>query len=400
MALGFSQVNGLNESDTSGKDRAIFDNLAGPGITDDILLFDGNSSAQSILSKDSYIIEGVQNDTFRIVGEGRVAFSEGTEVTFNNVNYIVKDSDGINEFKLFTVDGDVKLTNITTKYSIIRSDGISQDELFNLNTDRGLATNDSGVIDDAEADSDSGEGGGSVFAEQNLSAQIAFINEQLSLLAFKKARIPVTTKDSTLNGSVTFKGPISIINTADTSPLSAGDPNLEAPGIYIVSGSNAKRAFGDKTNPWIKSGSNITCRGTIDPLTSNALANSAQIKNLKLTPTSPSEVTDIPLTFSTAGTITAAGGLDVFSPDDAIIVEGSASNNRAYRVVSSSSTQLTVTPVPAANETTGSAAKIKISVTVDLDGANQVVAGTQVITGYTHKLPVTINGEPYFLMLT
>lgn len=396
MALGFSQVNGLSESDTSGKDRAIFDNLGGPGITDDILLFDGNSSAQSILSEDSYQIIGVDQDTFSVIGEGRVAFSVGTEVTFNNVNYIVQDSDGVSQFKLFTADGNVALTNITEKYPVIRSDSISQDELFNLNTDRGLDSSGSQEGISGEDSNDVG-GTGSVFASQDLSAQIAFINEQLSLLSFKKSRIPITTVDSTLDGSVTFKGPISIINSANTPPLSNGDPNLEAPGIYIVSGSNAKRAFGDKTNPWIKSGSNITCRGTIDPLTSNALADSAQIKNLKLTPTSPNALTTT-LTFSTAGTIAAASGLDIFSVDDAIIVEGTAGNDRAYRVSSASSTSLTVSPAPAANETISST--IKISVTVDIDGANQVVAGTQVITGYTHKLPVTINGEPYFLLLT
>jgi hypothetical protein len=43
MAQGFVKSNNLGESDTGGLDRSILDNLGGPNISNNVLLFDGNT---------------------------------------------------------------------------------------------------------------------------------------------------------------------------------------------------------------------------------------------------------------------------------------------------------------------------------------------------------------------
>jgi len=58
MATGFVTTQNLSESNTGSLDRSILDNLGGPGITDDILLFDGNSRFVSrlVLNQDAIVL--------------------------------------------------------------------------------------------------------------------------------------------------------------------------------------------------------------------------------------------------------------------------------------------------------------------------------------------------------
>jgi lysophospholipase L1-like esterase len=67
MATGFVTTENLGESNRGDLDRGILDNLGGPGITDDILLFDGNSKfiSRLVFNQDANVsvsdfLDGVQ----------------------------------------------------------------------------------------------------------------------------------------------------------------------------------------------------------------------------------------------------------------------------------------------------------------------------------------------------
>ena len=81
MAQGFVRTLNFQESDTGALDRGILDNLGGLNITNDLLLFDGNSKFISKLVAADY---SVANNIVTVTGEGKVAFSDGTKLSFNS----------------------------------------------------------------------------------------------------------------------------------------------------------------------------------------------------------------------------------------------------------------------------------------------------------------------------
>ena len=380
MAQGFVRSNNLAESDTGSSDAGILDNLGGAGITEDIRLFDGNFRAQSVLTSADYIIDGSEivvggtlsqtavvtitnidldsgdpgqlietsdetvffnkyrnNDTIRLTGtnsnldgdpatvvrlstetqnykeikvfgrpyettteevtitsirEGRVAFSDGTLLSYNNseYRYRVVNSNTIDRFSLVDTQNNDALFvpfilgigdfGANDYGSLARSDSIKQSDLFNLNTPRPSTTSQGGgggggnLNSVAAAD----EGGlESLFDEAPVDVQISFIQQRLSIFDFKSSRVPVTTRDSVLNSDVTFRGALTITNV-DNEPITDS-----APGLFIVSGTQSKRAFQDRTNPWEETGtqgSGTISLSNISPTTVDAQAESLVLEPL------------------------------------------------------------------------------------------------------------------------
>jgi len=92
MAQGFVRSNNLSESVTPTSDRNILDNLGGVNITQDVLLFDGNSGFKSTLTNDSSIgradfsvFDDTTENLFKTVKTDLInnkrAFSNGTSVS-------------------------------------------------------------------------------------------------------------------------------------------------------------------------------------------------------------------------------------------------------------------------------------------------------------------------------
>ena len=84
MATGFVTTENLGESNRGDLDRGILDNLGGPGITDDILLFDGNSKfiSRLVFNQDANVsvsdfLDGVQ---YRITDLGIASPGGETEI--------------------------------------------------------------------------------------------------------------------------------------------------------------------------------------------------------------------------------------------------------------------------------------------------------------------------------
>ena len=315
MAQGFVRTLNFQESDTGALDRGILDNLGGLNITNDLLLFDGNSKFISKLVAADY---SVANNIVTVTGEGKVAFSDGTKLSFNSAPssfiYTVFNSNGIDKFQVKNAAG----ATVTPAGILRRSDYITQTNLANLSVKR-LETN-GGISSGISVDSD---GGGDVFNSFTSNSQVAYIEDKLGLFYYKRSRIPRNYELSTFNIPVKFSGAITIMNSVATSST---EPSATSPGLFIVDASNpsatAVRAFSDSSNPWSQ------VSGALHTDEADAQAN-----RLFFDPASQPTTPNI-------------------------------------KTVNASGTQVTL-----------------------------VTTETNVVSSATHKLPVEVNGETYFLLL-
>ena len=310
MAQGFVRDLNLIESDTGTLDRGILDNLGGPNITTDLLLFDGNTKFISKIQSAHYSYDS-SADVITVSGEGKVAFSDGTKISFEDEPtefiYEVHSSNGVDKFRIRNSLGQV----VAPVGDLRRNDTVTAENLSNLSVKR-LETNPSastGVSDD--------DGASDLFNQYSSASQIDYINSQLALYYYKRERIPLTFEDSTFDQRVNFRGSVMIV---DNDATVSTQPNSTTPGLFIVDASNpgagATRAFSDASNPWDDS---------VNGVLSTTEANS-QPNTLKLNPSSGN-----PPNFQVPG--------------------------------------------------------------------NLLVAETNTLASYNFKLPITINGETFFLLL-
>lgn len=115
-------------------------------------------------------------------------------------------------------------------------------------------------------------GSSDVFNAETINFQVSYINGHIGLFYFKRDRVPLTYQNSTFNIPIQFNGAFRIVDNANTTP-----PTPNSPGLFIVSGSTALRAFSDTNNPWEEVAGALR--------TTQA---SAQCSVLKLKPTSAS----------------------------------------------------------------------------------------------------------------
>ena len=323
MAQGFVRTLNFQESDTGALDRGILDNLGGINITDDLLLFDGNSKSISKLVAADYT---VTNGIVTVSGEGKVAFSDGTKLSIdgsgfpggNNYDYEVFNSNGIDQFKVKD-----SLGTVNPSGTLRRSDYVTQANMSNLSVKR-LETSNS-ISDGVSADQNSG---GDVFNDFAFNEQVTYIEEALGLFYYKRYRIPRTYELSTFNIPIKFSGAIQIMNSVAT-PTTV--PDDDSPGLFIVDASNpstaAVRAFSDSSNPWSQVATG-TANGALHTDEDNAQANRLFFDPVSQ-PTTPN-----------------------------------------IKTVNSSGTQVTL-----------------------------LASETITVSTATHKLPVQINGETFFLLL-
>ena len=249
MAQGFVRDLNLIESDTGALDRGILDNLGGANITTDLLLFDGNFKFISKIQSAHYTYDS-STDITTVTGEGKVAFSDGTKISFGNAPtefvYEVHSSNGVDKFRIRNSLGQVVAPNGDLR----RNDGVSAKNLSNLSAKR-LETNpgaSTGISND--------DGASDLFNQYSSASQVDYINSQLSLYYYKRDRVPLTFEDSSFDARVNFRGSVMIVdNDADVNT----QPDTDTPGLFIVDASNpgagSTRAFSDASNPCSEIGS-------------------------------------------------------------------------------------------------------------------------------------------------
>jgi len=251
MAQGFVRDLNLIESDTGALDRGILDNLGGPNITNDLLLFDGNFKFVSKLREVDYTYDS-SADVITVTGEGKVAFSDGTQISFNddptNFEYIVHSSNGIDKFRIYNSLGQVVAPPSPDTFGagdLRRNDGVSFQNLSNLSSKR-LEVNtasSTGVSDDS--------GASDLFNQYPAGEQVDYISSQLGIYYYKRGRVPLTFEDSSFTPPITFRGQVMIV---DSTATISSTPDSNSPGLFIIDANNpsagAIRAFSDASNPW------------------------------------------------------------------------------------------------------------------------------------------------------
>ena len=250
MAQGFVRDLNLIESDTGALDRGILDNLGGPNITDDLLLFDGNFKFVSKLEPSHYTYDS-STDVTTVTGEGKVAFADDTMISFGSAPtefiYKVHSSNGIDKFRIYNSLGQVVSPEITPGVGQVlrRNDGVSFQNLSNLSSKRleVSTSNSTGVSDDS--------GASDLFNQYPAGEQVEYISSQLAIYYYKRGRVPLTFENSSFTPPVTFRGQVMIV---DSTATISSTPDTNSPGLFIIDANNpsagAIRAFSDASNPW------------------------------------------------------------------------------------------------------------------------------------------------------
>ena len=379
MAQGFVRTNNLAESLTASSDRNILDNLGGVNITQDVLLFDGNANFESKLINDSStsrtdfsIFDDTTESNFKTVKTDLInnkrAFSNGTKLSFDNGNtfpFIVVDSNGLDEFRVVETTATIPynageysvafsgldITNLT----MTRSDTITIANIENMSVER-LPTRD--VQPESEeggtsgADSDAGdidiatEEGAGIFDNYGTYDQIGYISGAIGRLEAKKQRTILTDRLSFFEERVRFKGNVRITNDAQTAIFQNG---ANAPGLFIYNtASNSEvRAFSGSDNPWSEDSAIQMGLGVKAGL--KTASPKSQVSNLVFSPDNG----------GTAGTANERGDRPGF-----------VKKNNSGTVIGS----------------------------VDHIDGNANEQGQLTIAGFTHKIPITINGEQFFML--
>lgn len=248
MAQGFVRNLNFQESDTGALDRGILDNLGGLDITNDLLLFDGNTKFISKLVGTADVATTdytVAANVVTVTGEGKVAFSDGTKLSVaaapTDFNHTVFNSNGVDKFQVKNSSN----VTITPSGVLRRNDTVTGINLGNLSVKRlpSSYTSSSGSFD--------GDSGGDVFNSFGINSQVAYIEGQIGLFYYKRGRIPRNYELSTFSQAITFNGGLTIKDSAATG---SSTPNNTTPGLFIVD-ANAPatapvRAFSDSSNPW------------------------------------------------------------------------------------------------------------------------------------------------------
>lgn len=393
MAQGFVKNLNLAESTTPTSDRKILDNLGGVNITQDILLFDGNSGFRSRLQN----ISQINRQDFQVIDDpdygktavtnlidNKVPFSNGTRISFDDGNdeypYLVVNSNAQDSFQLI----DTSDPTPTPPYSeaelaapwagqdipnliLTRDDTITAENISNLSADR-LQTDDGSQQDSGEnfggADNAGDQTGGGADADDGEGAavdpgaydglvtynEIDFVGQQVGRLRAKMDRVPLSYRDNLFTPEdhgiedIKIRGNVRIVNSALTSiynTANEGGLNTAAPGLYIYNTATKSeiRAFSGSDNPWDKAETSDT----------SAIGSKTALK----TQSDQAQVTNL-----------------IISPDG----QGSGGSSRGNEPLF-----YTLNNAQTATET-------------------KFVAGTTNVSDYTHKIPVIINNEQYFLL--
>ncbi len=396
MAQGFVLNLNLAESVTPSSDRKILDNLGGVNITQDILLFDGNSGFRSRLQN----ISQISRQDFQVIDDpdygktavtnlvdNKVPFTNGTRISFDDGNddypYLVVNANAIDSFQIVDMSLDPQPTAPYSESDLAapwvgqdipnliltRNDAITVENITNLSVER-LPTNDTGGGGTGSGESFSGGQGGTEGAGDGADAEgggdggtaedtgmfenlitynvVDLVGQGVGRLRAKMDRVPLTYRDSLFTvedhgiDAFRLRGNIRIVNTAQISiynTTTEGGLNASAPGLYIYNTASKSeiRAFSGTDNPWEKAETSDTTFGKTALKTESA---HSQVSNL------------------------------IIAPDGG----GSGDNAR------------------------GSIPLFKTLNSSQSAEEDKFVDATTNVSEYTHKIPVVINGEQYFLL--
>lgn len=231
----------FSESSTSDSDRRILDNLAGAGISSDIALFSNNLRNQSIISSDDYTVE---NNQIILTNDFVLPYANNTIVTYGENRYIVKNSNLLDRFQLFSADEPSILFEPSEPYAnIVRNDSVLFENIINLNPER-IQTKPDVISNNNNVDTFDPYGAFSI------NESIEFIEQLSSLLDFKRTSAVLTDRDNLIRSQLSINGTVVVTNIDSQGIPSTLPIDDSSPGLFVNNGTSTIRAFSDSSQPW------------------------------------------------------------------------------------------------------------------------------------------------------
>ena len=391
---GFALKKNLEENEL---DIDAINNLGGSPIAADLALFVNNNRNTSSMIIDSSYVNGT---VITIPGDSYAVFSNRTEVTINGETYYVKNSNGINSFELstrntppYTVDDTVTPPfNGGSTIELIRSDAITAQHLSNFSLPR-RNTDIDRTDDETKLGYLNSNRATLLSSGANSIAALNAVEDNLDFFNFKKEKAMV--KNSTFTGRKVFYSNGCIV-IRDPDNINNAGLNNNSPGLFIrdpIGGANI-RAFSSSENPWVE-----TTVDNQDYLATKAV----EITCGNLVIDNPAGGADIRLKSSdivkTLSTVNLTGNLN------------STANTTTITNISPTTENLTVGMTLTKVSGTGAFGGVTIITRIDGPSSITIRSTTANTAGsitfeqkyysqnFTHKLPVTINGEIYYLCL-
>ena len=238
----------LNLSETPD-DGLLIDNLAGPGISDDLAVIQNNLRNTSSLSYDSLSngFFSFPNNEFvytndDIVGvDVNVTVGTGTTLLVG-VDYFVCNSNSETQFKLSETPSTSGLSTITvsgvstTNFNFIRKNAVYQENLVNYIKPEIQDEEDFNYLD------------GSV---NDVFDNVASNNETAKYFIGRKYK---TNEDTNTDRDVKYEGTIDINDPVRLNSTKSALSDSKSPGVYI----GDTRAFSSDNNPWTQVGTALS----------------------------------------------------------------------------------------------------------------------------------------------
>lgn len=394
---GFEINKNLIESEL---DRSNLNNLAGAPAADDIGLFVNNNRNTSVLTitSDNLIDTTGDNikDTVYIDG-GRAVFTDKTELFINGVAYYVKNSNNVDSFQLSSMR-DLSDTVVPITGDYIRYDAVSLQNLSNISRFRRLSElnrTDSdrklGFLSYAE----------SVFLGNSTPKQLLeAIEADLDFYKFKSLKS--VSKLSNFSGSKLMNA-YGYVLIEDPDNLNDSGFTNSTPGLFIYNAATKSgiRAFSSNENPWL----DVTLPISLTNITGGSGYTNGTYTSVPLTP-----VTGV-VTENPVATITVSGGAVT-----AVSITNYGSGFTAFTSFTAAAASIGGTgsgfSVPVGTYLQTTSTKVTIGSMNITNGSNGIVITEKnavvkssvtlqdiTTTVFTHKTPITINGQTYYLCL-
>lgn len=241
-------------------DRDSLNNLGTAPIADDITLFINNNRNVSELTVTSNEIQ----DSFIVFNPDIQGFvyTNFTKIKVGSSNYYVGDSNGINEFRLYTDEALTTLVPTPPVGTYIRSDAVTFTDINNIVTPRDLVVEDISLSQIVDSSNDGIQNTG-VFSSfirvfgGSISNRIQSIDQGLDLFSLRKAKSINSLVDFEPSYDISLSGSIVISDPDGINDASVSD--VFGPGIFITdpSTNQATRIFSSNDNVWSEDGTDL-----------------------------------------------------------------------------------------------------------------------------------------------
>lgn len=243
---GFAVKNNLLEASA---DRQIINNLGGTPLGDDITLLYNNKRNTSTLVVDPTNINGSIISFPITINISPAVFTNKTKVIFNNSEtFYVKESNGINEFKLSTLSDLSDTVENPQPGTYTRSDEITLENISNFS-----AIRRSTDLNAVQTETLTGylNRSANVLGSSTSIDLLQSIESNLDFYKFKRSNAIIKIGNFLSDNITDIKGYVKIEDSSNVNSSALDDTG---PGIFIYNPNTGtgRRAFSSNENPWIE----------------------------------------------------------------------------------------------------------------------------------------------------